>query len=117
MRLFIHSRVVFACVAFTFSACAFGDAQIIKAKDYGSSWPFQNESGGTLWCKDLGNGRKAVWLVADTATYALNGQAMTWMTNSGIKGVGGAPVKIGRDHSTNYGGLSKLIKDGLKLCK
>jgi len=111
------SRLLGFALLLIFSVNSYGLSEIIKASEYGDSWPFPNESGGRLYCKDLGNGRKAVWLVADKATYALNGQAITWMTNAEIIGVDGGPVKFGRDHSQNYNGLSKLIKDGLKLCK
>ena len=105
-----------ACVFSFISIPVNADSKSIKASDYGDIWPFPKDTGGSLYCKELGNGRKAVWLNGTSATYALNGQAMTWVKNAGLIGVDGGPAKMGRDHSTNYDGLNKLIKDGLKLC-
>jgi hypothetical protein len=51
------------------------------------------------------------------ASYALNAQAISWMGRHSFVGVGGKPTKIGRDNSENFKGLSRLISDGLALCK
>jgi len=87
----------------------------VTAKQYGDLWPFPDETGGMLYCKNMSGGRKAVWLNA-SATYALNGQAMTWMIDADLLGADGGKVKIGRDFSNSPQGLSRLIQDGLTLC-
>ena len=99
------------------SAITRGYKKIVKATDYSNNWPFPLDSGGTLYCKNIDSRRKAVWLNGTHATYALNGQAMSWMGKHDFVGVGGKPTKIGRDNSKNFKGLSGLISDGLVLCK
>jgi hypothetical protein len=90
--------------------------KFVKASEYGDVWPFPTEKGGSLNCKDLGKGRRAVWLDGATATYALNADAMAWMKKAGLKGVGGGPVKRGQDFSIDAVGLGALLEDGLRLC-
>lgn len=88
----------------------------IKADEYKGIWPFPLDSGGTLFCKNIDSRRKAVWLNGIHSTYALNGQAMNWMKKNNFIGIDGGLTKIGREHSNNFKGLSKLISDGLTLC-
>lgn len=90
-------------------------AEFIYSYQY-SNWPFPHLDGGSLYCKDLGGGRKAVWMNGADGTYALNGQAMDWSARNDLLGADGAPWKIGRDHSNNPTGLGQLIQQGLTLC-
>lgn len=92
-------------------------AKVISAKQYGKEWPLDKETGGTLHCKNLEYGKKAVWLNGDHATYAINGTAMGWSESSELLGVDGKPWIIAREIASNPLGLSRLIKDGLELCE
>lgn len=73
-----------------------------------------------LYCKNMGSGRKAVWMNTDRATYALNGQAIDWVqrTNSAgtpLVGYDGGPWKLGRDHF-DLTTVHELIQLGLREC-
>ncbi|MCH7929615.1 MAG: hypothetical protein IIA01_03830 [Proteobacteria bacterium] len=87
----------------------------VKREDFREIWPF-DAAGGYLYCKNIGGGRKAVWLNTGDGTYALNGQAMSWSQGADLIGTDGGPWKIGRDHSKNFTGLHELIQAGLELC-
>jgi hypothetical protein len=91
-------------------------SQILRASEWGADWPFPDEKSGSIYCKDIGGGRKAVWLNGSRATYALNGQAMDWAEKAGLIGMDGGPWKKGREQTNNSGGLYKLIQAGLGLC-
>jgi len=76
------------------------------------------ESG--LHCKNR-NTRKIVWINTSHGSYALNGQAISWVNSvkksgSPLLGSDGKPMKLGRDHIQSQQ-LSSLIDKGLKLCK
>lgn len=108
--------ILLACALFflAFSAPSLS-AERVTAEEYGDVWPFPDNEAGLLYCKELDGGRKAVWLTG-SATYALNGPAMSWMIGTNQKGIDGGPVQKGRDIATNHTGLNQLIQDGLRLC-
>lgn len=73
-----------------------------------------------LRCRKYGN-RMAVWINTNTGTYALNGPAITWVTNAQKQGTpligsDGKEFKLGRDH-IDHSITGHLISVGLKNCK
>ena len=74
----------------------------------------------TVYCKSRSDGRKPVWMNTDKGTYALNGQAISWVqkTNSigaPLVGSDGKAWKLARDHFPPDV-VHKLIKFGLMQC-
>lgn len=73
------------------------------------------EANGTIYCKDIGSGRKRVWLNTSNGSYALNGPAIEWVRSTGVQGSDGKKFKLGRDHFSSSL-TSRLIKEGLENC-
>lgn len=93
---------------------AFANSAHVYKKNLGGVWPFTFSS-GTLYCKNLGNGRKAVWINgSDGYTYAINGQAMAWFDRANLKDAEGNPHRKARDYTDRD--LMPLIQKGLYLC-
>lgn len=73
-----------------------------------------------IHCRNMGNGRKAVWINSRQGTFALNGQAISWVQDAEamgtpIVGSDGQPAKLGRDHlPTSL--VGDLITRGLEEC-
>lgn len=112
MRMIVGLMVVLLLL----SSPASARSQIVQSTSFGPDWPFPTEQSGSLYCKRLGGGRVAVWMVGDHGAYALNGQAMSWASAAGLVDGFGNPWKTGRDHSVNASGLHRLIKIGLNQC-
>lgn len=78
------------------------------------------EKWGALYCKNMGGGRKAVWMNTPSGTYALNGPAISWVQRTNAQGtplVGydEGPWKLGREHFP-ISAVGQLISRGLKQC-
>jgi hypothetical protein len=89
---------------------------VVYPADLGDAWPFPQKLYGQLHCKHLGQGRKSVWMNSKHATYALNGQTISWAEQFNPVGVDGGPLKIGREVATSMTGVDRLIQAGLALC-
>lgn len=92
-----------ACFAFTGTASA--ASKWFDAEKYG----LPGES-FAVYCKDTGHGRKRVWMNTADGSYALNGQAISF-----VKNTSGIDWKLGRDH-LSPSTVRELIQVGLKQC-
>lgn len=101
----------FSLIGFTNS---FSKTDFYNDKKFCKEFPLSG-----LRCKKKGS-RRIVWINTSHGSYALNGQAITWVESAKrngtpIIGSDGKAMKIGRDYMpTNK--LSALINEGLKKC-
>ncbi len=110
--------MAFATLFFMFPTMAFGGSVSVNSANYGLSGKYGAQL--SVYCKDVGGGRKRVWINTSQGTFALNGPAIQWAqdantSGSPIIGSDGKPLKLGRDHLP-ISAVSELIQVGLRQC-
>jgi len=114
MRLFKTALVAVFCIGL-------GSSNAKSASDVDpAKFGLSELKYATVYCKSRSDGRKPVWMNTDKGTYALNGQAISWVQKADSMGVplvgsDGEDWKLARDHFPPDA-VFKLIRFGLTQC-